>query len=79
MTQEVRQTVKELGAIIAEADPSFQQDRLRVKEYEFSNGRFFTANYQIRGPYDPTQNVEDGLQDNADRWPSYTSKDYSGV
>lgn len=76
MAIEVRQTVKELGAIIAEADPTYLEDKRRVLEYEMSNGRKFFGDYQRRGPYDPIQNVEDGLQDTET---DYTSRTVSGA
>jgi len=77
-SRDVRQTTRELRAIVIEADPTWQRGHLFHKEYEFSNGKQIIANYQKRGPYDPTQNVEEELQEVADRWPSYESADYFG-
>lgn len=79
MPSEVKQLVRELRSIVSEADPTFAKGHRIVKEYEFSNGRKSEFDYHKRGPYDPTQNVEEGLQDRDDVWPDYDSATYDGV
>ena len=37
--------------VIAEKDPKFHEDKRKQPEYEFSNGRKFTANPTRRGVY----------------------------
>ncbi len=75
---EVKQRTLELRAIVMEADPTFAKNHRFMKEYEFSGKRQFYADYQRRGPYSSTLNVEDDLQTNPEGWPNYDSADYFG-
>lgn len=47
-TRSVERTWKE---IVVEADPDFEAEKRKETEYEFSNGRKFTANPAKRGAY----------------------------
>lgn len=38
-------------SLIVRADPDFEKERRKVREYEFSNGRVFEANPDNRGAY----------------------------
>jgi len=50
-----RSLTRPLTSVIRDVDPDFDRDRSKVREFEFSNGRVFTANPATRFP----QNIED--------------------
>lgn len=37
--------------LVLRADPDFEKERRKAREYEFSNGRVFEADPDHRGPY----------------------------
>lgn len=49
-TQSVEVTILSL---VKKADPDWQKERSREREYVFSNGRVFTADRSKRGAYAP--------------------------
>lgn len=42
---------KSWRAIVVEANPNHYAEQIKVVEYEFSNGKQFTANPALRGVY----------------------------
>lgn len=48
-TKSVERTWK---SVVVAADPDFEAQKRREPEYEFSNGKVFTANRANRHPYD---------------------------
>lgn len=51
-TKSVNRTFKSL---VLQADPDFEREKRNETEYEFSNGRKFTANPATRGAYAPEE------------------------